>query len=151
MAEGKSQSLGELETTYQEKIRHWDAKRAQLVAQLDECDRHLRAYEEKLHWVQTLIVNPHGAAPLPPAPGGKKRRKRKSPVKLVTYQALKNRPGQWLTARQIMTAVRKDSNKRPSRQAINVNLNLLEREKKIQRRPAPRGKSGGAHYVYSAL
>ncbi len=96
--------------------------------------------------MQTLIVNPHGPAPPPPT---KRRRKRKSPVKLVTYQALKNRPGQWLTAQQIMTAIRKDSSKRPSRQSVNVNLNLLERAGKIQRRPAPKGKSGGAHYVYS--
>ena len=147
MAEGKEQSLGELEALYQQKIQYWSAQRAELVARLDECDRELRAYEEKLHWVQTLIVSPHGPAPPPPT---KKRRKRKSPVKLVTYQALKNRPGEWLTAQQIMTAIRKDSSKRPSRQSINVNLNLLERAGKIQRRPAPKGKSGGAHYVYSA-
>ncbi len=146
MAGGKNQSLGELEATYQQKMKHWSEQRAALVAKLDDCDRELRAYEEKLHWVQTLIVSPHGPAlPLP----GKQRRRRKSPVKLVTYQTLKNRPGQWLTAQQIMTAIRKDSSKRPSRQSVNVNLNLLEKAGKIQRRPAPRGKSGGAHYVYS--
>lgn len=148
MANGKNQSLGELEAQYRQKIQYWGAQRADLVAKLDECDRELKAYEEKLHWVQTLIVSPHG--PAPPPPGKKRRRQRKSPVKLVTYQALRNRPGQWLTAQQIMTAIRKDSSKRPSRQSVNVNLNLLEKAGKIQRRPAPKGKSGGAHYVYSA-
>ncbi len=145
MTEGKNRSLGELEESYRGKIQQLTDQRSGLTAQLSACDEQLKAYQEKLHWVQTLIVAPDGGrAPKPT------KRRRKSPVKLVTYQVLSSRPGKWLTASQIFTAIRKDTHKRVSRQSINVNLNLLEKDGKIRRRPAPKG-SGGAHYVYSAV
>lgn len=147
MAESKDRSLGELESTYKQKLKHWTDQRAELVARLAHVDQQLRACEEKLRWVQTLIVSPDGA--LPPAPK-KGRRRRRSPVKELTYKVLANRPGQWLTGSQIKTLIRKDFHKRPSRQSINVNLRLLEKTGRIRRRPAPKG-SAGAHYVYSAV
>ncbi len=148
MASSKDRSLGELEATYQQQLQHWTAQRADLVAKLADVDAQIRASEEKLRWVQTLISSPDGALPSPPKKP--RRRSRKSPVKQVTYGVLANRPGKWLTGAQIKTAIRKDFHKRPSRQSINVNLRLLEKAGKIRRRPAPKG-SGGAHYVYSAV
>ncbi len=148
MTTGKDLSLGELEALYQQKIRHWADQRAALVAKISEVDQRLNAYEEKLRWVKTLITAPEGSLPQPPARA--RRRRRKSPVKEVTYRVLRDRPGQWLTGAQIKTAIRKDTHKRPSRQSINVNLRLLEKSGKIRRRRAPKG-SGGAHYVYSAV
>ena len=148
MAKSKDRSLGELEALYKSKIRQWTDQRAGLATQLAQCDQQLRAYEEKLRWVRTLIVSPEGA--LPATPARTKKRRRKSPVKEVTYQVLRNRPGQWLTAKQILTAIRKDTSKRVSRQSINVNINLLEKAGQLRRRPAPKG-SGGAHYVFSAV
>ena len=146
MAQTKDRSLGELEAAYRQKVQYWANQRAEQVQKLAEIDRQLRAYEEKLRWVQTLIASPDGALPDPP----RKRRRRKAPVKELTHGVLERRPGQWLTGAQIKTAIRKDTHKRPSRQSINVNLRLLERTGKIRRRPAPKG-SGGAHYVYSAV
>lgn len=146
MAGGKDTSLGQLETSYRSKIQELTDQRARLTEQLDACDEQLRTFQEKLHWVQTLIVAPDGAR----IPQRRTKRGRKSPVKLLTYQVLRDRPGQWLTARQIFTAIRKDTNKRVSRQSINVNLNLLEKTGQIRRRPAPKG-SGGAHYVFTAV
>ncbi len=148
MSRSKDLSLGELEALYKSKIRHWTDRRAELASQLAQCDQQLKVNEEKLRWVRTLIVSPEGA--LPVTPSGTKKRRRKSPVKEVTYKVLANRPGQWLTGAQIKTLARKDFNKRPSRQSINVNLNLLEKTGQIRRRPAPKG-SGGAHYVFSAV
>ncbi len=147
MAQSKDRSLGELESTYRQKLKYWTDQRAEMVDKLAHVDQQLRACEEKLRWVQTLIVSPDGALPAPPLKMG---RRRKSPVKEVTYNVLANRRGQWLTGAQIKTLARKDFNKRPSRQSINVNLRLLEKTGKIRRRPAPKG-SGGAHYVYSAV
>ncbi len=145
MEGSKNRSLGELETSYRNKIQELTDQRTQLAAQLDSCDEKLRAFQEKLHWVQTLIVAPDGGRIPKPT-----KRRRKSPVKLLTYQVLRDRPGQWLTAKQIFTAIRKDTKKRVSRQSINVNLNLLEKSGQIRRRPAPKG-SGGAQYVFSAV
>ncbi len=147
MAATKDRSLGELEASYKQQLQNWTDQRAEQVQKLAEIDRQLRAYEEKLRWVQTLIASPDGALPEPPR---KRRRRRKAPVKELTYGVLQRRPGQWLTGAQIKTAIRKDTHKRPSRQSINVNLRLLEKTGKIRRRPAPKG-SGGAHYVYSAV
>ncbi len=148
MAQSKDRSLGELEATYRQQLKHWTDQRAGLVARLADVDQQLRACEEKLRWVRTLISSPDGVLPAPAPRKG--RRRRKSPVKEVTYKVLANRPGQWLTGSQIKTLIRKDFHKRPSRQSINVNLRLLEKTGKIRRRPAPKG-SGGAHYVYSAV
>jgi hypothetical protein len=147
MAETKDRSLGELEASYKQQLQYWTDQRAEQVKKLAEIDRQLAAYEEKLRWVKTLITSPDGVLPEPPRTG---TRRRKSPVKELTYGVLKRRPGQWLTGGEIKTAIRKDTHKRPSRQSINVNLRLLEKTGQIRRRPAPKG-SGGAHYVYSAV
>ena len=148
MARGKDRSLGELEALYQEKIRQLSDQRTKLVNQLGDCDEKLKAYEQKLRWVRTLITSPEGAAPVQEL--SHKRRRRKSPVLEVTLGALRQRPGQWLTARQLLAAIKKDTGKRVSRQAVNVNLNLLEKAGKVRRRPAPQG-SGGSQFVYSLI
>jgi len=149
MTRGKDRSLGELEELYESKIKHWADQRADLMARLGRCDERLKAYEEKLRWVRTLITAPEGAA-APPAPAAaNRRRRRKSPVKDATYQALAARPGEWLTAKDVLAAIRKDGGKRVSRQSVNVNLQMLEKAGRVRRRPAPKG-SGGAHYVFSA-
>ena len=148
MAKGEDRSLGELEALYKKKIRHLSDQRADLASQLGECDEKLKAYEQKLRWVRELITSPEGTAPLPePAP---KRRRRKSPVHDVTLEALRQRSGQWLTVRQVLTAIRKDTGQRVSRQSVNVNLNLLEKASKVRRRPAPPG-SGGSRFVFAAV
>ena len=95
--------------------------------------------------MRNLIASPEGALPPP-----RRRRRRRAPVKEVTHLVLKNRPGQWLTARQVRAAIRKDTSKRVSRQSVNVNLNLLEKAGQVRRRPAPKG-SGGARYVFQAV
>lgn len=146
MTRGKDRSLGELEELYESKIKHWADQRAELMARLGRCDERLKAYEEKLRWVRTLITAPEGTA-APPAPA-KRRRQRKSPVKDATYQVLAARPGEWLTAKEVMTAIRKNGGKRVSRQSVNVNLQMLEKAGRVRRKPAPKG-SGGAHYVFS--
>ena len=148
MARSQDLSLGELEALYKSKISQWTERRRELTTQIVQCDQQIRTFDEKLRWVRTLITSPEGA--LPASPKGGKKRRRKSPVKEVTHQVLRNRPGQWLTAQQILTAIRKDTHKRVSRQSVNVNLNLLEKAGQIQRRRAPKG-SGGAHYVFSAV
>lgn len=147
MTADKNRSLGELEALYQQKIEHWTNRRTELAAELDRCDQELRTNQEKLRWVRTLITAPEGALPKAAAPKG--RRRRKSPVGELTLKVLRARPGKWLTAAQIKTLIRKDSNRNVSRQAVNVNLNKMERKGMVHRRPAPAG-SGGAQYVYSA-
>ena len=58
MAQSKDRSLGELEATYQQKLEYWTDQRADLVTRLAHVDEQLRACEEKLRWVRTLIVSP---------------------------------------------------------------------------------------------
>ncbi len=147
MTPGKDRSLGELEAGYKEKIKELTDQRVAIAKQLEELDRKLKAYGEKLHWVRTLIVAPDSTDQLPRTK--RKRGPRRSPVREAVYQVLSDRRGQWFTARQIGTLIRKDTSKRPSRQSVNVNLNLLEKTGRVQRRPAPRG-SGGAQFVFSA-
>ncbi len=147
MTGGKNRSLGELEASYKKKLEELTGQRLAIAKQAEELDRKLKAYNEKLHWVRTLIVAPDSTDPLP-----KRKRKtgpRRSPVREAVYQVLSDRRGQWFTARQVGTLIRKDTSKRPSRQSVNVNLNLLEKAGRVQRRPAPRG-SGGAQFVFSA-
>ncbi len=62
---------------------------------------------------------------------------------------LRNRPGRKLTARQIRTAMRKDANKRCSRQTVNNNVTALEEMGLIRRERAPRGS--GAQFVFWAV
>ncbi len=147
MTTGKDRSLGEIEAGYKDKIKALTDQRVVIAKQLEEIDQKLRVYNEKLHWVRTLIVAPDSAEQLPRRK--RKRGPRRSPVREAVYQVLSDRRGQWFTARQIGTLIRKDTNKRPSRQAVNVNLNLLEKNGRVQRAPAPRG-SGGAQFVFSA-
>jgi hypothetical protein len=148
MATGKDLSLGELEALYLQKIKTLTDERTALTARLGKCDDELKTFEEKLRWVRTLMKAPDSAAPLPVATG--KRRRRRSPVRTATLKVLRTSPGQWLTASQILTAIRRETRKRVSRQAVNVNLNKLQEDRKVQRRQAPAG-SGGAQFVYSAV
>lgn len=148
MATGKDLSLGELEALYRQKIKTLTEERTALANRLGECDDKLKAFEEKLRWVRALAKSPHSAAPLPKP--RKKRRQRRSPVRAATLKVLRENPGQWLTASQILAFIRRESRKRVSRQAVNVNLNKLMENRQVQRRRAPAG-SGGAHFVYSAV
>ncbi|MEE8524230.1 MAG: hypothetical protein V3T72_09890 [Thermoanaerobaculia bacterium] len=148
MTTGKHLSLGELEALYRQKIKTLTEERTALANRIGECDDKLKTFEEKLRWVRTLIAAPDSSAPLPVA--RKKRRQRRSPVRVATLKALRNHPGQWLTAQQILAAIRKTTHKRVSRQSVNVNLNKLEKARQVRRRPAPAG-SGGAQFVYSAV
>ncbi len=148
MTGSKDRSLGELEASYKTKIEELTDQRLAVAKQLEEVDRKLKAYGEKLHWVRSLIAAPDSTEQ-PPKIKRKKAPPRKSPVREATYQVLSDRRGQWFTASQVRTLIRKDTNKRASRQAINVNLNQLEKTGRVQRRPAPR-ESGRAQFVYSA-
>jgi hypothetical protein len=148
MATGKDLSLGELEALYRQKIKTLTDERTALAKRIGECDDKLKTFEEKLRWVRTLMAAPDSSAPLPAAP--KKRRQRRSPVRTATLKVLRGQPGQWLTSSQILTAIRRDSRKKVSRQAVNVNLNQLAKARLVQRRRAPAG-SDGAHFVYSAV
>ena len=144
----KHLSLGELETLYLQKIKSFNEERTALVKRLGECDKQLKAYEERLHWVRSMIASPDSSAPLP-APAKKRRRQRHSPVRAATLKVLRERPGQWLTSSQILTAIRR-TRRRASRQSVNVNLNQLRKSGEVQRRRAPAG-SDGAQYIYSAI
>ena len=148
MATAKDLSLGELEALYGRKIRALTDERAAIVKRLAECNEKLKVFEEKLHWVQTLMAAPDSGQPVKPAK--KARRKRRSPVREATLRVLRARPGEWLTARQVMTSIRKDTHRRVSRQSVNVNLNQLEQAGQLRRRRATPG-SGGAQYVYTAV
>ncbi len=145
MATRRNRSLGELERDYQQKIKQLDAQRAEQIKQITETDEQLKAYEEKLRWVRTLITAPEGSLPQP-----EPKRRRRAPARELTYRVLHKRLGSWLTGAQIKTLIRKDTNHRLSRQTVNVHLRQLEKEGKIRRQRAPAG-SGGAHYVYAAV
>ncbi len=70
-------------------------------------------------------------------------------LKRIKYLlVLRNRPSQRLTVPQIRTAIRKDTHKRCSRQAVNVNVNVLEEDGLVKRARAPKGS--GAQFVYWA-
>ena len=148
-----TQSLGELKALYTRKIQHFTAEKLAAEKKIDQCRREIKAAEGKLRHIEALVggaaAAPKAAATKAPRRRGRKRRPRSSPVKIATLQALRNRPGQRLTTRQLLAAIRHDTGKRVSRQSVNVNLGLLEKEKSIQRFPAPRG--AGARFVYSAL
>lgn len=154
MAKIRSISLGKLERQYQTKIRELTAKKEQLQKQLQALDRELRSYQGKLHHVQALVGSEAKPAAVPPARpartrGGRQRRKRSSPVKTATLQALRNRPGQVLTVRQLVSAIRQDTNRRVSRQAVDVNVDRLEAEGLIKRLRAPKGTR--AHFAFTAV
>ncbi len=157
MKDVSNQSLSELKTLYTRKIEYWEKEKLAAGKKIEQCRREIDACEAKLRHILALIGGP--AAPVAAAPkkvasgktrGRKKRtRNRKSPVKAATLQALRNRPGERLTTKQLLTAIRKDTRKRVSRQSVNVNLGLLENEGRVHKYPAPRGS--GSRFVYTIV
>ena len=143
-------SLGELKALYTRKIQYWQQQKLEHEKKIEQCRREIVACEAKLRHVEALVGSP-AAAPAAPAPRRriKGRRRRRSPVKAATLAALRNRPGERLTTQKLMTAIRHDTGKRVSRQSVNVNLGLLEKEGFISKLAAPRG--AGARFVYSAV
>ncbi len=148
MKDIKQRSLEELEELYRQKVAHWQGRRQQFLKQAQECEQQVVLYEEKLRHIQALVNGPAAAPrPAPVRRGGKRRRK--SPIRDATLLVLRNRPGQKLTAAQIKTAIRKDTHRRGTRQAINVGLNVLAEAGLVQRARAPKGS--GAQFVYWAV
>ncbi len=151
MTSNANRSLGELRSLYTKKLQTWRRQQQEHEQKIEECRQQIRACEAKLNHIQALMNEP-GKAVAPPVKTGRRtkvRRQRRSPVKIAALQALHNRPGQRLTTKQLLTAIRKDTGKRVSRQSINVNIGLLETEGLVQKLPAPKG--AGARFVYSAL
>ncbi len=146
----KQRSLEEIESLYREKLRHWQERKQQLSKQTEECEQQIALYEQKLRYIQALVNGPQATAAAPPKTAVKRggKRRRKSPIRDATLLVLRNRPGQKLTAAQIRTAVRKDTHRRGTRQAINAGLNVLEDAGLVKRARAPKGS--GAQFVYWA-
>ncbi len=153
MADITKHSLGELKDIYTRKIRYWKDQLLAHEKKIEQCRREITACEAKLRHVQALVGSPtaapKAATTSPPRRGKKRRRNRQSPVKTATWQALRNRAGERLTTNQLLTAIRHDTGKRVSRQSVNVNLGLLEKEGSVQKFTAPKG--AGARFVYSAV
>jgi hypothetical protein len=148
----KDRSLAELETLYQQKLQHWTDTRLEHLKQAEKCEQQMSAYDQKLRYIRALVNGPQAAAagPVPKAPVKRRgKRRRKSPIRDATLLVLRNRPGQRLTVPQIRTAIRKDTHKRCSRQAVNVNVNVLEEDGLVRRARAPKGS--GAQFVYWAV
>ncbi len=149
----KNRSLAELEDLYQQKVQHWTGRRDELLKQVQACEQQMTAYDQKLRYIQALAGGTEAyAMPTKVAQAKKivkKRRRRKSPIRDATLQVLRNRPGQKLTVAQIRTAIRKDTHKRCSRQAVNVNVDKLEEAGLVKRARAPRGS--GARFVFWAV
>ena len=152
----KQRSLAELEELFQKKLQHWTDRRLKLLKEAEECERQMAVYDQKLRHIRALVNGPQAAAAAPapvpmaaPAVRRRGKRRRKSPIRDATLLALRNRPGQKLTAAQIRTAIRKDTHRRGTRQAINVNLNLLTKSGLVKRARAPKGS--GAQFVYWAV
>ena len=151
----KNKSLEEIDELYQKKLKHFDDRRAEYLRQAEECQRQMAVYEQKLRYVRALVNGPEAATAMPsavaPVAPVKRpaRRRRRSPLRDATLKVLRNRPGQKLTARQVRTAIRKDSHKRCSRQTVNNNLGALEEMGLVRRERAPRGS--GAQFVFWAV
>ena len=147
----KNQSLAELEKSYQKHLEHWTKRRQEHLKQAEECEKQISAYDQKLRYIKALVNGPQAAAVAPPVAPIKRRgkRRRKSPIRDATLLVLRNRPGQRMSAAQVRTAIRKDTHKRCSRQAVNLNLNILEEDGLIKRARAPRGS--GAQFVFWAV
>ncbi len=155
MSEIKNRSLAELEGLYKEKLQHWTEQRLGYLKQAQECEAKMRLYDQKLRHIQAL-VDPNAVAKAPPPMLSVATEKRKpatkyrdTPLRRATLQVLRNRPGQKLTTRQIRTLIRKDTNKRCSRQTVNNNVNILEEQGKILRQRAPKGT--GSQFVFWAV
>ncbi len=152
----KNKSLEELETLYRQKLQQWSDRRAEHLKQAEECEQQMAAYEQKLRHIVAIVNGQEAAAALqtrvPTAQAAYRRtgkRRRRSPLREATLMVLRNRPGRKLTARQIRTAMRKDANKRCSRQTVNNNVTALEEMGLIRRERAPRGS--GAQFVFWAV
>ncbi len=152
MTDITQRSLGELKELYIRKIKYWSQQKLEHEEKIEQCRREIKACETKLRHVEALVGSPaapRAAAAKAPRRRTKRRRIRQSPVKMATLLALRNRPGELLTTRQLLTAIRKDTSKRVSRQSVTVNLGLLEKEGRVRKQPAPRGS--GARFVYSIV
>ncbi len=148
----KTRSLSELEQLYQRKLEQWSDRRAKYLKKAGECEQQMTLYDQKLRHIKALVGGPEAAAEMPlPVPPVKRsaKRRRHSPIREATLLVLRNRPSQKLTAAQIKTAIRKDTHKRCSRQAVNNAVNVLEEDGLIRRERAPRGS--GAQFVFSAV
>ncbi len=154
MNDVKNRSLSELEVYYRQQLGYWTERRDSFVKQVQACEQQIAAYDQKLRHVRALTNGSDAAAVMPAKlaqakKGGKVKRRRRSPVREAMIKVLRNRPGQRLTVAQIRTAIRKDTHRRASRQAINVNADILEEAGLIQRARAPRGS--GARFVFWAV
>ncbi len=153
MTDITQRSLGELKELYIRKIKYWSQQKLEHEEKIEQCRREIKACETKLRHVEALVGGPaapkKAAAVKAPRRRGKKRRIRQSPVKMATLVALRNRPGERLNTKRLLAAIRKDTGKRVSRQSVNVNLGLLEKEGRVSKHPAPRGS--GARFVYSMV
>ncbi len=149
----KNRSLAELEDLYRKQLQQWNGRRDEALKQVQACEQQIAALEKKLRHIQALVNGTvAAAAPVRVAQARrtvKQKRRRKSPIRDATLQVLRNRPGQKLTVAQIRTAIRKDTHKRASRQAVNVNVDVLEEAGLVRRAPAPRGS--GARFVFWAV
>ncbi len=149
----KNRSLAELEELYQKQLQHWTGRRDEALKQLQEYERQMAVYDRKLRYIRELANGTEAAAaPDKMAQARKtvrKKRRRKSPIRDATLKVLRSRPGQRLTVAQIRTAIRKDTHKRCSRQAVNVNVDVLEEAGLVKRARAPKGS--GARFVFWAV
>ncbi len=153
----ENKSLGELEALYQQKLQQWTDRRAGLLKEIEKCEAQMQAYDQKLRYIRALVNGPEAAAAAPvpktvirqPATGKKQKRRRWSPIRDATLKVLRNRPGQKLTVAEIRTAIRKDMNRRGSRQSVNVNCDILEEAGLVKRERAPKGT--GARFVFYAV
>ncbi len=155
MDDVKNLSLVELEALYRQKFQHWASRKDELLKQVQACDQQMAAYDQKLRYIRALVNGPEAAAAMPSRVAQankkpvKKKRRRKSPIRDATLKVLRNRPGQKLTVAQIRTAIRKDTHRRSSRQAVNVNVDVLEEAGLVKRARAPKGS--GARFVFWAV
>ncbi len=149
----KGRSLAELEDLYQKQLQHWTSRMDEALKQVQACEQQMTAFDQKLRHIRALVNGPEAAAtPVRVARATtavKRRRRRKSPIRDATLTVLRNRPGQKLTVAQIRTAIRKDTHKRASRQAVNVNVDVLEEAGLVGRARAPKGS--GARFVFWAV
>lgn len=151
MTDISQHSLGELKEFYTRKIRYWSEQKEKHEKKLEQCEREIEACETRLRHVEALLGSPPAptaqTAAKPRRRRSKRRRIRQSPVKMATLLALRNRPDELLTTKQLLAAIHKDTGKRVSRQSVNVNLGILEKEGRLIKQPAPRG--AGARFVYT--
>ena len=147
----KSRSLAELEERYQKKLQEWTDRRMEHLKKAEECERQMTLYDQRLRHIKALVNGPQAAVATPLMTPVKRRskRRRKSPIRDATLLVLRNRPSQKLTAAQIRTAIRKDTHKRCTRQAVNNAVTVLREDGLVKRAKAPKGS--GAQFVFWAV